>query len=107
MIHKANLLARVRLPPKSENFPHPALLHAICAAAAIHTAWVNSLPPEALEDHLSRTIADGGSLESLDDFGLAQAESARRAMHMSTSICGMGSGQLMFELCQTSVGHDF
>ncbi|WVR05102.1 hypothetical protein IAU60_002114 [Kwoniella sp. DSM 27419] len=36
LLNRARFLARMTLPPTHSNFPHPALIHAICAAAA---AW--------------------------------------------------------------------
>ncbi|WVF72289.1 hypothetical protein IAT40_007102 [Kwoniella sp. CBS 6097] len=43
LLHRPRFLARMALPPTHSNFPHPALIHAICAAAA---AWC---PPEVYE----------------------------------------------------------
>ena len=103
MIHKGNLLYRVRLPPTNKNFPHAALLHSICAIAANHTAWVNSVPPDMMEETATRAISMGKNMEEIEDFGLAQAFAARRAMDQSATCCAMGSGQLMFELVQTAV----
>lgn len=103
MIHRGNLFARVRLPPTNKNFPHAALLHSICAIAASHTAWVNSVRPELMEETATRAIATGKNMEDIEDFGLAQAFAARRAMDQSATCCAMGSGQLMFELVQTAV----
>ena len=103
MIHKGNLLYRIRLPPTNKNFPHAALLHAICAIAANHTAWVNSVPPDLMEETATRAISTGKNMEEIEDFGLAQAFAARRAMDQSATCCAMGSGQLMFELVQSAV----
>lgn len=103
MIHKGNLFYRVRLPPTHKDFPHASLLHAICAIAATHTAWVNSIPPEKVEETTTRAIACGQNLEEIEDFGLAQAFAARRAMDQSATCCAMGSGSLMFGLVQAAV----
>jgi hypothetical protein len=103
MIHKGNLLYRVRLPPTHKDFPHASLLHAICAIAATHTAWVNSIPPEKVEETTTRAISCGQNLEEIEDFGLAQAFAARRAMDQSATCCAMGSGQTMFGLVQAAV----
>lgn len=106
MIHKGSFLTRVRLPPTHKNFPHAALLHAICAVAASHTAWVNSVPPESIEETANRAISTGKNMEDIEDFGLAQAFASRRAMDQSATCCAMGSGQLMFELVQAAVSLD-
>jgi hypothetical protein len=103
MIHKGNLIYRVRLPPTHKDFPHPSLLHAICGIAASHTAWVNSIPPEKVEETTTRAIAAGHNLEEIEDFGLAQAFAARRAMDQSATVCAMGSGATMFGLVQAAV----
>ncbi|WVQ71532.1 hypothetical protein IAR50_001071 [Cryptococcus sp. DSM 104548] len=34
ILHRARFLARLALPPTHANFPHPSLIHAICASAA-------------------------------------------------------------------------
>lgn len=103
MIHKGNLLYRARLPPTNKNFPHPSLLHAICAIAAPHTAWVTSVPPDLVEEMATRAIASGQNLEEIEDFGLAQGFAARRAMDQSFTSCVMGSGHMIFEIVQASV----
>jgi hypothetical protein len=57
------------------------LLHAICATAASHTAWVNSLPIDAVYPAIDRTLNSGKNLEDVEDFALAQVEACRRAIH--------------------------
>ncbi|GMK55398.1 hypothetical protein CspeluHIS016_0204540 [Cutaneotrichosporon spelunceum] len=37
ILHRARFMARLNLPPTHSNFPHPALLHAICSLTA---AWI-------------------------------------------------------------------
>ncbi|ORX39776.1 hypothetical protein BD324DRAFT_233779 [Kockovaella imperatae] len=34
LLHRSRFLARLALPPTHPNFPHPAMIHAICASAA-------------------------------------------------------------------------
>ncbi|GFZ45511.1 hypothetical protein JCM24511_03237 [Saitozyma sp. JCM 24511] len=103
MFHRPSLMTRIKLPPAHADFPHASVLHAICAVASTHTAWVNSLPPEALEDAIKRQILIGNTLESIEDFGLSQLEAARRSIHESTNICAMGPGRMMFEVLQANV----
>jgi len=104
MIHRPSFMTRLRLPPTHTDFPHPALLHAICACASTFTAWVNTLPPEALEEAIERHKEMYGSLEGIEDFGLAQAEAAQRAISVSTQSCLVQSGNVMVEICQANVG---
>ncbi|WRT70814.1 uncharacterized protein IL334_007813 [Kwoniella shivajii] len=50
VLHRQSFLARLALPPTHSQFPHVALLHAICATAARYTAAVKCRPvPEAVE----------------------------------------------------------
>ncbi|WVW82507.1 hypothetical protein I302_104518 [Kwoniella bestiolae CBS 10118] len=103
MLHRATLLARIKLPPSSPDFPFPGLLHAICASAATYTAWVNNLAPHLLEESVQRHLALGFDLDTIEDFGLAQAHLGSKAVDLTTSICIMGSGPLIFQLAQTCI----
>ncbi|KAK8866110.1 hypothetical protein IAR55_001261 [Kwoniella newhampshirensis] len=103
MLHRASLLARIKLPPTSPDFPFPGLLHAICAAASVHTAWVNNLAPHLLEVAVQQHVLSGLDLTSIEDFGLAQAATAGRTVDLVASICMMGGGQLIFQLAQTCI----
>ncbi|OCF78937.1 hypothetical protein I204_00881 [Kwoniella mangroviensis CBS 8886] len=50
VLHRQTFLTRLALPPTHADFPHVALLHAICATAARYTAAVKCRPvPEAIE----------------------------------------------------------
>ncbi|WVQ82757.1 hypothetical protein IAT38_004889 [Cryptococcus sp. DSM 104549] len=103
MLHRATLLMRIKLPPTSLNFPFPGLLHAICAAAAPHTAWVNNLSPHQVEAAVQHHMSAGLDLTSIEDFGLAQAELANRTVDLVTSACVMGGGELIFQVAQTCI----
>ncbi|KAL7420837.1 hypothetical protein Q5752_004790 [Cryptotrichosporon argae] len=46
ILHRQTFLARLRLPPTHADWPHLALLHAICACSARYTAAVYTLPPD-------------------------------------------------------------
>ncbi|KAL1406004.1 hypothetical protein Q8F55_007687 [Vanrija albida] len=98
IIHRASLMARLKLPPTSDDFPFPGLLHAICAAAAPHTPWTTTLQPEELEATRMRHIALGLDLESCEDFAMAQAEAAERCIRHSTVMCVMGPGAFIFDV---------
>ncbi|WWC66231.1 uncharacterized protein I206_100132 [Kwoniella pini CBS 10737] len=103
MLHRSTLLARIKLPPTSPDFPFPGLLHAICASASGYTAWVNNLAPHLLEEAVQRHLALGLDLTTIDDFGLAQAHLAAKAVELTASICIMGSGPLIFQLVQSCI----
>lgn len=103
MIHRATLMARLRLVPTHADFPHPALLHAICATAGGYTAWVTSIPPQHVEARVQEILTSGGNLEDIADFSLAQAESARRAIHQTSHLCSWGSGRKLIDVLQAEV----
>ena len=106
MLHKASILTRVRLPPTALNFPHPSLLHAMCAMAAPYTAWVHSIPPEQIEETLEKANISGSlqsGLQDSGDFALTQAELAANSVKTSAYNCMMGPGNTMFEIAQATV----
>ncbi|WVR06053.1 hypothetical protein IAU60_003081 [Kwoniella sp. DSM 27419] len=103
MLHRASLLRRIKLPPTSEDFPFPGLLHAICASAANYTAWVNNLPPHLLEEAVQRHLSLGIDLSNIEDFGLAQAHLAHQDIDLFTSACVMGGGGHMLQVAQTCI----
>ena len=74
--------------------------------AAPYTAWVNSIPPEQIEDTLEKSSASGAWQSGLDesgDFALNQAELASRSVKMAAYNCIMGPGTTMFEIAQATV----
>jgi hypothetical protein len=103
MIHRPTLLMRVRLPPTHPDFPFPGLLHAICSAAAPHTAWIHNPRPEEVEEMSMRAIEQGLDLEDGQDFALAQAEAAERCIRHTTTMCMMGTGKYMFDLSRAQM----
>lgn len=103
MIHRPTLLMRIRLPPSNPEFPLPALLHAICAAAAPHTAWINSFSPEETDSQRRQHIQSGLDLETSPDFATAQCEAAERSIRHNTLTQQMGNGQDVFDLVRAHV----
>jgi len=103
MIHRPTLMTNIRLPPTSPNFPHSSLLHAICASASSHTGWVNNVAPDLLEDTVERQKSLGLDMENLEDFGLAQAESAQRTIRHASQTCLFAPGKSIFEVAQAAV----
>ncbi|RPD64963.1 hypothetical protein L226DRAFT_528244 [Lentinus tigrinus ALCF2SS1-7] len=63
VLHKPSFLASMHLHPKDENYPHPAILHAICASASRWTTQdIVTLPDGTRRDkfadlHVSKTRA--------------------------------------------------
>lgn len=54
LIHRQTFQARLLLRPTHPNFPHTALLHAICAVSARYSAAVKTCAPE---DYIARQDA--------------------------------------------------
>lgn len=103
MIHRPTLLTRIKLAPTHRDFPFPGLLHAICAAAAPHTAWTVSISPDKLEDSRYRHVAMGLDLETAEDFATAQCEAAERCIRHGTMTQMIGTGQYVFDLVRAHV----
>ncbi|ORY29350.1 hypothetical protein BCR39DRAFT_532444 [Naematelia encephala] len=103
ILHRGRLMSRLRLPPSHPDFPHASLLHAICAAASTHTAWVNNLPPEVLENTILRHKQMNVDMENIEDFALAQAASAQRSIRTAIAVCLFGPGRMIFEILQATV----
>lgn len=103
MIHRATLMNRIRKSPTDPDFPHPSLLHAICAVGAQYTAWVPAIAPHLLEETIENHNATGAPLESIADFSLAQAEASRRCIGTSVNVCGFGPGRALFDVLQAHV----
>jgi hypothetical protein len=90
-MHKARLLARMALPPTHSNFPHPALIHAICAASAgwcISPVWEKSQMLNPV-DFIQK---DGLT------FGMRQAAYAKDAVQD-----GLNTGNRLFDVVRAMV----
>ncbi|KAL7419252.1 hypothetical protein Q5752_006089 [Cryptotrichosporon argae] len=98
ILHRGNLMARLNYPPLHAQFPLPALLHAICAAAAPHTAAVYSVAPEKVEEVHIRHVKRGLDLELIEDFQTAQVEAALRSIRQNVASCAVGPGHELFDL---------
>jgi hypothetical protein len=103
MIHRATLQSRLRLPPTHPDFPHASLLHAICASASVHTAWVVSLNPKRLEEVTQRVNTKGVPMELFEDFGLSQAYAAKGAIDILAAHYSNGTARSVFHVIQASV----
>jgi hypothetical protein len=103
MIHRPTLLSRIRLAPNHPDFPAAELLHAICAAAAPHTAWINSLSPQDIDNSRRQHIDAGIDLEAASDFATAQCEAAERCIRHRTLTSVMLHGQPLFDIVRAHV----
>jgi hypothetical protein len=114
MLNRARFLARLALPPTHSNFPHPSLLHAVCASAA---AWVdpktymgtvtaeypNILPTSAgahYRSNLSGAQAKWTWGENVFDstFGTQQAHYGKEAVQE-----GLNTGNRLFDVVRAMI----
>ncbi|WWD15819.1 hypothetical protein CI109_100243 [Kwoniella shandongensis] len=99
VLHRARFLARMALPPTHSNFPHPALIHAVCTAAA---SWCSPSVYEksALDKYYSST-GDAASLNGGKNplsFGLRQANYAKVAVRE-----GLDTGNRLFDVVRAMI----
>lgn len=101
LLHRARFLSRLALPPTHSNFPHPALIHAICSSAA---AWCS---PEiyqrgaAFKDTDSGPSSMGGDRtysEKSMSFGLKEAAYAKDAVQD-----GLNTGNRLFDVVRAMI----
>lgn len=96
LIHRQAFQARLALPPLHVDFPHPALLHAICASAARYSAAVKVYSvQELVEKSLSNPPEKNapGQSSSLDEE--AQNEPCFAERHWK--YCNM---EIRYDNCQ-------
>ncbi|KAL7422208.1 hypothetical protein Q5752_002854 [Cryptotrichosporon argae] len=91
LIHRARLLARLQLPPTHSNFPHPALIHAMCASAA---AWC----APSIYEGSAAFKAPKGSADPSMTFG------ARQAAHAKDAVTeGLNTGNRLFDVVRAMI----
>lgn len=98
-------MQHLALPPTHANFPHPALLHAICAVTARYSAAVKM---ESVEESLRRTnSAIEGQMPrpvnmSADEEAASQTCFGERHAHFAQLEIRVGNstGRRLFEICQ-------
>ncbi len=108
VIHRATFTARLALPPTHTNFPHTALLHAICAVAARFSAAVYTAPVEEVVLTTDRALAglttrkSGSSTE--DDIAEIKCFAERNARYALIEIrADESKGDKLFEILQAEV----
>lgn len=108
MMHRPRLLARMALPPTHQNFPHPALLHAICSCASLWCApavyssstmctdfnpFITSQPGYA--GKFAKSVPTAGNLS----FSATQANFAKEAIQE-----GLTTGHKLLDVVRAIVG---
>ena len=101
LLHRARFLARLALPPTHSNFPHPALIHAVCSCAA---AWCEPRVYQGSSKYgSSASFGTGsGSEEAMNGkssaFGLQQAAYGKEAIQD-----GLNTGNRLFDVVRAMI----
>ncbi|ODN84683.1 hypothetical protein L202_00579 [Cryptococcus amylolentus CBS 6039] len=105
MLHRARFLSRLALPPTHANFPHPSLVHAICASAA---AWCDpSVYEKSTRDKQWANYGmDGSGLwgpegkptKKASSFGARQTLFAKEAVQE-----GLNTGNRLFDVVRAMI----
>jgi hypothetical protein len=92
--------ARLSLPPSHVHFPHPALLHAICAVAARYSAAVKI---DTVAESITRYNAGFETPE--DDIAAISCFAERNSRYAVSEMkrAGMLKGRKFFEMIQAQV----
>ncbi|RSH86973.1 hypothetical protein EHS25_003461 [Saitozyma podzolica] len=97
ILHKQMFRSRLSLPPSHVHFPHPALLHAICAVAARYSAAVKI-------DSVAESIAryNAGFETPEDDIAAISCFAERNTRYAISEMkrAGMLKGRKFFEMLQ-------
>lgn len=100
ILHKQMFRSRLSLPPSHVHFPHPALLHAICAVAARYSAAVKI-------DSVAESIAryNAGFETPEDDIAAISCFAERNTRYAISEMkrAGMLKGRKFFEMLQAQV----
>lgn len=93
LLSRSRLLSRLALPPTHANHPHPALVHAICAAAA---SWCNPSVYErsARARWMNRSEPDNKDMT----FALRQAAAGKEAIQS-----GLDTGNRLFDVIRAMI----
>lgn len=98
LLHKQRFLARLSLPPTHPDFPHVALIHAICAVSARYTAVVRTCSVAEMIERVDQQSMHGAKfgLGTADDYNSIARDPcfgerhARYAMSESDPIKNVG-----------------
>lgn len=107
MLHKGRFMTRLSLPPTHSNFPHPSLLHSICA---ISSAWCDPKvydpaydPNQAADPRSTQPefFSRGGPMNAAPEilpFSLRHAAFAKDAIHD-----GLNTGSRLFDVVRAMI----
>src|SRR5689334_12110435 len=92
MLHRPTLLSNLNYPPTHPDFPHPALLHAICATSSRFTLRGRL---DASTNSLSMSPQGGGGAPLRDKFAEFHANKTRAYVNQT-----MSNGRNIFDVLQ-------
>ncbi len=100
LLHRARFLARLALPPTHPNFPHPALVHAMCASSA---AWC---APAVYQR--GSTLSSGDGCADMEDLGLQSGKSLsfglKQAAYGKEAVQdGLNTGNRLFDVVRAMI----
>lgn len=106
MLHRARFLSRLALPPTHSNFPHPSILHGICALTAtwcqpsLYEGTNTKIPPVNFDSKTAffdETGKQGGKPSSMP-FSLRQAAFGKDAV-----LDGLNTGNRLFDVVRAMI----
>ena len=94
LLHRARFLARLALPPTHSNFPHPSLIHAVCAAAA---PWCKPEMYSRGKESFGTDMAQKPEFKTMS-FALKQAAYGKEAVQE-----GLDTGNRLFDVVRAMI----
>ncbi|WVQ75984.1 hypothetical protein IAR50_005620 [Cryptococcus sp. DSM 104548] len=105
-IHRTSLLTRLSFPPTHSEFPHLALIHAICAVASRHSAAINTRTVQENIAKMAQDVKKGnggkGDVVDLEDEQCFSEQQAICASHAMGNLQHVG-GRGLFDVLQATV----
>lgn len=107
MMNRSKLLTRMSLPPTHSDFPHPSLLHAICACASLWCAPAvyaqSTMAPGTLPKLMSAPASGQKFANFTADPPTSTFSSHQADLAESTIQEGLGSGHKLFDIVRAMV----
>ena len=98
LLHRPRFLARLALPPTHSNFPHPALIHSICAASA---SWCN---PEIYQKSKTMQAQFGLKDGEKPDPKATMSFALRQAAYGKDAVQdGLNTGNRLFDVVRAMI----
>lgn len=101
LLHRARFLARLALPPTHSNFPHPSLLHAICACAG---TWCSPAVYAKSSQAFEPGMGFRPDLDGKPEGGMTSFASRQIAFAKDCVQDGLDTGNRLFDVVRAMVG---